>query len=410
MRMHSDKAKGLHEVLGAPMVSYVMKTVVELNPQRTLVVIGYQADDVKKATLNSSLSFVSQKSQRGTGDALLACEDELKDCDCPVFVLGGDTPLISPDTLKNLLAEHVNSKADATVLTACIDDPTGYGRIVRDKSGRLDRIVEENDATPKEKEIAEINSGIYIFNPATIFPVLKKIKPDNKKGEYYLTDTIAILRKEGRTVACAKSPNPSEVCGINTRKDLVAITNFLRWRILEEKMDAGVTIVDPSTTFIETNVEIGTDTIIHPFTVIRRNVKIGRQCEVGPYSHLRSGTVLEDFSEVGNFVEVKKTRLGSHSKAKHLSYLGDATIGKNVNIGAGTITANYDGKEKHPTTIEDGCSTGSGTVLVAPVKMGKNSKTGAGAIVTKGQDVAEGNTVVGVPAKSIKKEGTALKR
>ena len=175
-------------------------------------------------------------------------------------------------------------------------------------------------------------------------------------------------------------------------------------------MDAGVTIVDPSTTFIETNVEIGTDTIIHPFTVIRRNVKIGRQCEVGPYSHLRSGTVLEDFSEVGNFVEVKKMRLGSHSKAKHLSYLGDATIGKNVNIGAGTITANYDGKEKHPTTIEDGCSTGSGTVLVAPVKMGKNSKTGAGAIVTKGQDVAEGDTVVGVPAKSIKKEGTALKR
>ncbi|HYE98313.1 MAG TPA: bifunctional UDP-N-acetylglucosamine diphosphorylase/glucosamine-1-phosphate N-acetyltransferase GlmU, partial [Planctomycetota bacterium] len=300
--------------------------------------------------------------------------------------------------------EHRLNKRAATFLSACLDDPSGYGRVVREKgTGKFQRLVEDVDATAEEKAIAEVNSGCYVFDAASAFAALREVKPDNRKGELYLTDVLALLLSKGKAVDAVRSTNPAEIYGINSRRDLVAATNFLRWRILERHMDAGVTVVDPSTTFIEDDVEIGQDTVIQPFTVIRHGVRIGKGCEVGPFAQLRPGTVLDDGAEVGNFVEVKKSRLGPKSKAKHLAYLGDATLGANVNIGAGTITANYDGKNKHPTVLEDGVRTGSNTVLVAPVKLGKGALTGAGAVVVRAE-VPPGTVMVGVPAKPIVKK------
>jgi bifunctional UDP-N-acetylglucosamine pyrophosphorylase/glucosamine-1-phosphate N-acetyltransferase len=245
-----------------------------------------------------------------------------------------------------------------------------------------------------------------VFRAAVVFEALREVKPDNRKGELYLTDALGILVSKGRPVDGFKSQNPNEIYGINSRRDLVACTNFIRWKIMQYHLDQGVTIVDPSTTYIEEDVTIGCDTVIQPFTVIRRGVVIGAGCEVGPFAQLRAGTVLEDGAEVGNFVEVKKSRIGSHSKAKHLSYLGDATLGARVNIGAGTITANYDGVNKHATVIGDGVHVGSNTVLVAPVKLGAGSKTGAGAVVVRGE-VAPGAVMVGVPARPLARKTSA---
>lgn len=400
--MKSARAKVLHDVLGAPLLSYVLTAAHEAGLSDVTIVVGHQADEVKKAA-GAGYAFVEQPELKGTGDAVLRCAAGMADFDGDVVVLCGDAPLIPPTVLTTMVHLHRHTKAVATVFTACVDDAAGYGRIVRDREGRFRKIVEHVDATHDELLVDEINSGTYVFRARELFEALKTLTP-SKKGELYLPDVLGRWADSGMLVETVRSKNPPEAFGVNTRKDVVAATNYMRWKILDYHLERGVAIVDPSTTFIEHGVEIGEDTIVHPFSVIRRGVKIGARCQVGPFAHLRDGTVLEDEAEIGNFVEVKKSRVGRHSKAKHLTYLGDATIGARVNIGAGTITANYDGKHKHPTVIEDGAFTGCNTVFVAPVRMGKNSKTGAGSVVARGRDIGEGEVVAGVPARPLKKK------
>jgi len=406
VRMRSERAKVLHEILGRPVLHFVLRNLREAGVEDIVVVVGHQAEKVKAAA--PGCRFVEQKEQKGTGHALMQAEPELKGFSGDLFVLAGDAPLVGAKTLARMLDEHRLNHRDATVLSACLDDPTGYGRVLRDKpGGKFLGFVEEIDATPEQKNIPESNSGEYVFKAPAVFEALREIKADNKKGELYLTDALRVLVSRGRTVDACRSVQPPEIYGINSRRDLVAATNFIRWKVLEFHMDRGVTIVDPSTTFIEEDVTIGEDTVIQPFTVIRRDVTIGRGCEVGPFAHLRPGTVLEDAAEIGNFVEVKKSRIGAHSKAKHLSYLGDAILGANVNIGAGTITANYDGVSKHQTIVEDDVHTGSNTVLVAPVRIGKGATTGAGAVVARGE-VPAGAVMVGVPARPLARKKRPL--
>lgn len=402
VRMMSERAKVLHEVLGRPVLEFVLRNLRDAGVEDIVVIVGHQAEAVKSVA--AGCRFVQQRDQKGTGHALAQAESAFQGFKGDLFVLAGDAPLVGPKTLLRMLEEHRAARRDATFLSGCLDDPAGYGRVQRDPaSGRFLRFVEEVDATPEQKNIPESNSGDYVFAVPAVFEALREVKPDNKKGELYLTDALAVLVGRGRAVDSCRSANPTEIYGINSRRDLVAATNFLRWKILEYHMDHGVTVVDPSTTVIEDDVEIGIDTVIHPFSVIRRGVTVGKGCQVGPFSHLRSGTILEDNAEIGNFVEVKKSRIGVHSKAKHLSYLGDATLGAHVNIGAGTITANYDGRRKHTTILEDGVQTGSNTVLVAPLRMGKGSKTGAGAVVVR-SDVPAGAVAVGIPAHLVRKK------
>jgi bifunctional UDP-N-acetylglucosamine pyrophosphorylase/glucosamine-1-phosphate N-acetyltransferase len=399
VRMKSERPKVLHEILGRPVLDFVLRNLRLAGIQDIVVVVGHQAEKVRAAA--PGCRTAEQKIQKGTGHAVLAAEPELKGFRGDLVVVAGDAPLIGPDTLRRLLEDHRANQRAATFLSACLDDPTGYGRVVRDKAtGKFQRFAEEADATPEEKNIPESNSGTYVFSCPGIFEALREVKPDNAKGELYLTDALGVLVAKNQAVDAVRSLQPAEIYGINSRRDLVAATNFIRWKILEYHMDNGVSVVDPSTTFIEEDVTIGQDTVIQPFTVIRRGVVIGKDCSVGPFSQLQPGTVLEDDAHVGNFVEVKKSRLGAHTKAKHLSYLGDATIGARVNIGAGTITANYDGVAKHPTVIEDGVHIGSNSVLVAPVRIGKGAKTGAGAVVVRGE-VPAGAVMVGVPARAI---------
>lgn len=400
-RMKSERAKVLHEVAGRPMLAHVVDAVSAAGVSALHVVVGYQADEIAARFQGLATVWVQQTERRGTGHALLMADPHLGESHRPILVLCGDAPLVRPATLRALLETHHRAGAAATVLTCEVKDPTGYGRIVRDARGEVAAIVEHGDATEAQREIREINSGIYCFQSPAVFAALRSLRPENRQGEYYLTDVIPMFLGKGLRVASVKAADPDEVLGINTRQELAVATRVLVRRELARHMDAGVTIVDPHATYIEPGVTIGADTVILPYTVIHRDVVIGRNCEVGPFAHLRPGARLEDHAEIGNFVEVKNSLVGRHSKAKHLTYLGDATLGADVNIGAGTITANFDGQKKHPTVIEDGASTGSGTVLIAPVRMGRGSKTGAGAIVRRGDDVAPNTTVVGVPARPI---------
>lgn len=408
VRMKSDRAKVLHEVLGRPVIHHVLRALRTAGVRDIGVVVGHQEEDVRLA-VGEGVRFIRQAEQKGTGHAVLCAQEWLKGFAGDVVVLAGDAPLVGSETIGAMIETHRRQGAACTLLTACLDDPKGYGRIARDPGGRFLKIVEELDASETERRIQEVNSGHYVFQAPSLFEALREIKPDNRKGEYYLTDVTARFAASGKTVATQRAADPAEVYGINTRQDLVSATNFLRWRVLQRHLDQGVAVVDPSTTYIEEDVTIGPDTVIRPFTVIEHDVAIGRRCDVGPFSHLRPGTVLEDEAEIGNFVEVKQSRVGRRSKAKHLSYLGDATLGERVNIGAGTITANFDGVRKHPTVIEDDASTGSNTVLVAPVKLGRGAKTGAGAVVLAERDVPAGGVAVGVPARLTEKRPAAKK-
>lgn len=405
--MKSERPKVVQPILGWPMVRYVVRNLKQVGIRDIIAVVGYRKEEVMKV-LGDDVRYVDQGEPRGTGHAVLACRKALEGYEGPLLVLNGDSPLVGPTNIRPLVGGLDRLTADAIMFTACIDDPSGYGRVVRGQDGRVERIVEDADAG-MEKTITEINSGAYSFRAPQIFDILSKITPKNAKNEYYLTDAISIILKNGGRVEAARANNPIEAYGVNTRRDQVVIQNYMRLQIIERHLDNGVAILDPSSVYIEDDVEIGPDTTIEPYTVIRRGVTIGSGCHVGPFAHLRTGTALADGAEVGNFVEVKNSKIGSKSKAKHLTYLGDASLGANVNIGAGTITANYDGRNKHSTVIEDGASTGSNTVLVAPVKLGKNSKTGAGAVVTSGSDVPSGVTVVGVPARAIRRKKVGRK-
>ncbi len=408
-RMKSARPKVLHPVCGRPLLAWVIDQALSLSPARILVVVGHGQEEVERALQSTGqlarVTLVRQEPQLGTGHALQCCIPALGRDPGRVVVLYGDMPLLQPESLKELVAVH-SSAADGGValLTACPDDSRGFGRIVRSADGQGVRaIVEEKDASIAERAIPEVNLGVYAFDGEALLAALPKLENKNKQGEFYLTDVIGMFVKQGRPAVAVELEDPSEAIGVNTLADLAEARWALQVRILEAHLANGVYIEDPSTTYIDHGVEIGPGTTILPCTVIRSGVKVGAGCEVGPFTHLRAGTVLEDGAEVGNFTEAKNARLGSKSKAKHLAYLGDVTIGSRTNIGAGTIFANYDGKKKHPSVVGDNAFVGSGTVVVAPNTIGSGATTGAGAVLTRDSAVGDGQVWVGVPARRLTK-------
>ncbi|MCA1622584.1 MAG: bifunctional UDP-N-acetylglucosamine diphosphorylase/glucosamine-1-phosphate N-acetyltransferase GlmU [Acidobacteria bacterium] len=438
-RMRSDQAKVLHELDGRALINHVCRTATALAPRKIYVVIGHQGEDVKTAVLeeldNEHVEFVWQKEQLGTGDAVNAARQFLETEDSTLLILSGDVPMIRAETLAALVQQHHNHRgkgAACTLLTVKLEDPTGYGRIVRDEGGVFQKIVEQKDANPDEKTIKEINAGIYCFDTKKLFAALSSVKNNNAQGEYYLTDVPGLLRDSVENVSLYQHTDAREVSGINNRVELADLERTLCRRTVSRMMlDYGVTFIDPKNVYISERANIGRDTIIYPNVSVEgeteigdgctirsgtriTNSRIGRgvkildncvitdseisdNCAVGPFAHLRGKAKMEESAKVGNFVELKKTVLGRGSKASHLTYLGDATIGERTNIGAGTITCNYDGKNKHSTIIEDNVKIGSDTMLVAPVRVGSGSVTGAGSVVTK--DVPPDSLVAGVPAQ-----------
>ncbi|WP_310794965.1 bifunctional UDP-N-acetylglucosamine diphosphorylase/glucosamine-1-phosphate N-acetyltransferase GlmU [Desulfofundulus thermocisternus] len=414
-RMKSGLPKVMHRVCGRPMIEYVLDAVQGAGVEEIVVVVGFGGDLVAR-TVQDRARVVYQHQQLGTAHALLQAAPVLGNFPGAILVVCGDTPLVTSSTLARLAAAHAEMGARATILTAILEDPTGYGRVIRDGEGRVQRIVEQRDATPRELAVKEINTGIYCFSAPGLFDALSAIKSENAQGEYYLTDIIGQLVQQGEPVAALKVEDPREVEGINDRRQLARMEAYLRQQILEELMLSGVTVVDPATTFVDRNVKIGPDTVIYPFTIIEGNTVIGRncvigpgsrlidvqtgegvviehsvireskigdKCTIGPFAYIRPGCVLAPEVKVGDFVELKKTVVGRGSKIPHLSYVGDATVGSGVNIGAGTITCNYDGEKKWPTVIGDGAFIGSNTNLVAPVEVGKGAFIGAGSTITR---------------------------
>lgn len=414
VRMRSRLAKVLHPVAGIPMVSHVARAARAAGVDRLVLVVGHGREQVMKDMADDSIQFVVQEQQLGTGHALLQAENAAAGSEI-ILVLCGDTPLLRAATLEKLINYHQENQAAATVLTAQLEHPKGYGRIIRDQFGDIVRIVEEKDASPLEREIREINSGIYCFDKE-VFQILKGLTPENAQGEYYLTDALIEYRQRGCRVLALPAALGEDIYGINDRSQLAFAERILRQRKCNEVMLSGVTIIDPATTFIDAEVKIGMDTTILPFTMIEGSTVIGEDCligpgsriissqignqvtidnskvidsqiadgcNIGPYAYLRPGTELHQDVKVGDFVEVKKSVVGAGSKIPHLAYVGDATIGCHVNVGAGTITCNYDGENKHPTVIEDGAFIGSNTNLVAPVRIGRNATTGAGSTITR---------------------------
>lgn len=415
-RMVSGKPKVMHEVMGRPMIDHVVKAALGLRPARIVVVTGHGREVVEDHLKESPVSCTIQTEQKGTAHALLSAEYLLGEGD--ILVLYGDVPLIEEETLRNFLAFY-ELKKRISFMTTDVQDPAGYGRVIL-SGDTIEEIREDADATPEEKKIRRINTGICII-PRGAWAYIKEIKSNNKKGEYYLTDICKVARNKGAAVGAYNHEKASEVLGINSRKELLAANVTMKGRTLERHMKKGVSVLD-SNVYIDSDVEIGMDTTVSPNcyifgkTVIGKRVFVGpntiiRNCiihddvvvdgftvledteimtgaRVGPFSRLRLNTVVEANASVGNFVEVKNSRLGKHSKANHLTYLGDARIGENVNIGAGTITCNYDGVKKHRTIIEDNVFVGSNTELVAPVSIGKEAFIGAGSTITK--DVPEG--------------------
>lgn len=414
--MGSNRPKVLHDLLGAPLLEHVLDAVEEVRPDARVVVVGHGREEVREAFSSREILWAVQEEQLGTAHAAhIGVEGAAslldRHPDAEVLILNGDLPLLSGATLARLLERHRGSPATraATVLTCAKSDPTGYGRIVRDGDGHLVDIVEEKDATPATRAIRDVNVGVYVFGALAFREFYRDIGRRNAQGELYLTDVVVRAARGGRagragsTVETLPVEDESEVAQVNTRAELASAGEILRARLLREHMEQGVTVDDPRTTFIEKGVKIGVDTRILPCTMIRRGVQIGEGCEIGPFAHLRAGTRLGDRVSVGNFVEMKNTRVGERTKVRHLSYLGDGIVGRNVNIGAGTVFANYDGKVKSTTEVKDGAFVGSGTVLVAPVTVGAGAVTGAGSVVLKNRDVADGEVVVGVPARSLGK-------
>ena len=416
-RMKSRLPKVLHRIGNRPLIEHVLRAADSLQPSTITVVIGHEAETVRRVLAGRpSLRFALQVPQQGTAHALRQAEDALTGLTGTLVLLSGDVPLLTPQTLQRLVETHRGAGAAATVVTATVERPYGYGRIVR-SGGRIARIVEERDASPSERQIKEINSGIYAFDLEPLFEALRGIASQNAQGEYYLTDLVGIYRRRKLPVETLLIENSQEIRGINSRTELAEVSALVRQKKNEELMAAGVTLVDPATTYIDADVEVGPDTVIHPGVILEGQTKIGPACEihshvrivdselaeritvnnfcliigarvaaeasVGPFAHLRPQTVVGEGARIGNFVELKKTTLGPGSKANHLSYLGDATIGANVNVGAGTITCNYDGERKSETVIEDGAFIGSDSQLVAPVRVGKGAYVAAGSSIVK---------------------------
>lgn len=394
-RMKSDKSKVLHEIFGKTLLGYVLDAVNKTNlVDKSFVIVGHQADEVEKFVKENynNASCVLQTPQLGTGHAVSMVCPQLENYDGEVIILCGDTPLITEDTLKKFVESHRSKNSDLTVMSAIFENPTNYGRIVRsgDKlSSPLTSIIEEKDATAEQKAIKEVNAGIYCLNWQKIKPAFSQLTSNNAQGEYYLTDIIAWGGKGGLNVNAYILEDNEEIFGINSKSHLAEATKMLNKKTLDKHMENGVTIVDPDTTWISTDTQIGADTVIFPSTYITGKNKIGGKCFIGPFAHIRGDVELGDNVKVGNFVEIKKSKIASNTNACHLTYIGDSEIGSNVNVGAGTITANYNHatKTKNKTNIKDGASIGSNSVLVAPVEIGEGAVVGAGTVVTK--DVAD---------------------
>lgn len=402
-RMKSSIPKVLHHICGKPIIKYLVDTMRSIGIQNIIVVVGHKEGLVKKEL--QGVRWVKQAECLGTADAALKTKKFLVADDKidSVLISYGDTPLLTPKTLKNIIDRHTSSKSGCTLLTARLKNPTGYGRILRSGNDKIMKIVEELDAVIYEKVIEEINVGMYCFDKKALFEALELITPNNRKREYYLTDTIEILAKLNTPIDSVSIDDPEEFLGINTREDLIQAEQVVRRRVSNSIMQRGVTVVDPNNTYIDEDVEIEKDTTIYPYTFIEKGVKIGQNCNIGPFARLRSSTIVDDNVSIGNFVEIVRSHIGRDTRVNHQCYIGDTIIGKRVNIGAGTIVANYDGKSKYKTIIEDNAFIGSGSILIAPVKVGKGAVTGAGSVVTKNKNVPAGKVVAGVPAKILKK-------
>lgn len=387
-RMKSDTPKVLHTIFDKTLVGYVIDAVNNTGlADENFVIVGHQAERVEEYINKNydNAKCVLQSPQLGTGHAVSMALPYLKDFDGEVIILCGDTPLITSETIKEFVEYHRKNKSDLTVMSAIFENPTNYGRIIRNQDDSLNSIVEEKDATPEQKAVKEINAGIYCINWAKIKPAFNELTSNNAQGEYYLTDIIKWGNEKNLSVNAYTLKNNEEIFGINSKTHLAEATKMLNNKILQKHLDNGVQIIDPATTWISPETEIGADTVIYPSCYINGKNKIGKHCKIGPFAHLRGNVVLEDYVKIGNFVEVKKTTIKSHTNACHLTYLGDSEIGSNVNIGAGTITANYNPltKVKSKTIIKDNVKIGSNSVLVAPVTIEEGANVGAVGVITK---------------------------
>lgn len=440
-RMRSAIPKVLHSAAGRLLIERILETAESLRPTSVIVVVGHQGSQVKEALAHRlTLDFAVQEPQLGTGHALLQTEPLLANARGTLLLLSGDVPLLRRETIERLLQTHQTQHAAATVLTAVLDNPDGYGRVLRE-NGEIVAIVEDKDASANERQITEINSGVYVFDLGPLFGALRSIGSTNAQREYYLPDLVRIYRAQGLTVETVRLSDRNEILGVNSRRELADVARILRSRKNDELMAAGVTLVDPASAYIDPDVTIGADTIIHPGVFLEGRTRIGANCEihsgvrlvnttvddgavihnfcvmfdshvaggaqVGPFAHLRPDSHVGEKAKVGNFVELKKTTLGQGSKVSHLSYLGDSTIGEKVNIGAGTITCNYDGIAKHPTVIEDGAFIGSDSQLIAPVRIGKGAYVAAGSSIT--DDVPPESLAIS-RGKQLNKEGWTKSR
>jgi bifunctional UDP-N-acetylglucosamine pyrophosphorylase/glucosamine-1-phosphate N-acetyltransferase len=438
-RMKSKRAKVLHEIAGVPMIDYVVNSSITAGFDPVMVVVGYQAEDVQQCLSRyPGLKFALQKEQRGTGHAVMSAMHLIPDDAEDIVILCGDVPLLKAKTLSTLVEKHRREAQSVTILTARISDPFGYGRLITDHENKVVRIVEETDATLEEKQLNLINTGIYCVRTKIIKELLGGLKTDNAQGEFYLTDLVEMAYKIGNPAIMVEAVDTEEILGVNSRVDLAWAESSIRKNITEHWMLEGVTILNPDSVVIDKTVSLGRDTVIYPNNYLLGDTKIGEDCiiepncfiedttisdcvtirtssvieesviaentSIGPFAHLRPGADIAPSAKIGNFVEVKKSFIGEGSKVNHLTYIGDSEIGKKVNIGAGTITCNYDGKKKHKTIIDDGAFIGSNTALVAPVTVGKEALIGAGSTITK--DVPDGYLAVGrARQKNLKKRG-----
>ncbi len=431
-RMRSKIPKVLHPIAGKEMLRYVLDAIGQTEPRKSLVIVGPNSSAIRDRVGNG-VSLVTQAEARGTGDALVQSQPLLEQVVDSVLVVNGDQPLITSETLGKMMEHHLATEAVVTVLTSETEHPDGLGRVVRDGDSSISEIIEERDATSEQLAIREFCAGAYCLQASWLWPVLSRLEP-HASGEYYLTDLVAIASGEGQRVESTRPNEPEEAIGVNDRLDLASASRIVYQRNRERWMREGVTLPDPGTVYIDTDVEIDIDTVVHPGTSIGGKSRIAQGCEigphsivtdsvmgdgcrirasvieastleknvdVGPYSHVRPGSHLESGVHLGNYVEVKKSRLGRGTRVGHFTYLGDAALGANVNIGAGTVTCNYDGVRKNPTTIEDGAFIGCDSMLVAPIVIGARAVTGAGAVVT--HDVPPDTQVAGVPARVMKK-------
>jgi bifunctional UDP-N-acetylglucosamine pyrophosphorylase/glucosamine-1-phosphate N-acetyltransferase len=438
-RMKSKLYKVLHPVCGKPMVRHVIDELKQIGADQIITVVGHGADEVKNE-LKGDSEFVLQEQQLGTAHAVMQARDLLQDKEGLTLVVCGDTPLLKADTIQAMIDYHISNHSKATILTAVAEDPTGYGRVIRNEQGYVEKIVEHKDASDKEKAVKEINAGTYCFDNASLFRALQKVTNNNAQNEYYLPDVIGILKDAGQTVTAFRTNDFTEIFGINDRVALAQAGKIMQQRINEKHMRNGVTIIDPEQTYIDATVEIGQDTVIYPGTMVKGNTVIGTDCiigpnseivnceignrtsirqsvthdskigsdvQIGPFAHIRPQSVIHDEVRIGNFVEIKKTEFGRKSKASHLSYIGDANVGSNVNIGCGSITVNYDGVNKFKTIIKDGAFIGCNSNLVAPVEIGEGAYVAAGSTIT---DNVPGDSLSIARARQVNKENYVKNR